>query len=112
MTAQGAYRIARGSAVYEAIAAENLPGMEVVEAHQTELKLRVQDPSAKLGAIFAAVEKLRTAPAPPDARTSGGGARGARGARAARVGPRRDGIAGRSAGSPAAVLSSALPQLQ
>ncbi len=62
------FQAGRGSAVYEAIAAENLPGMEVVEAHQTELKLRVQDPSAKLGAIFAAVEKLRTAPAPPDAR--------------------------------------------
>ena len=54
-----------GERVYDAIFSKNLAGLEVVEAHETELKLRVVDPTTELWRIFEAVESLRTEPAPP-----------------------------------------------
>jgi ABC-type multidrug transport system ATPase subunit len=54
-----------GERVYDAVFSKNLAGLEVVEAHETELKLRVVDPTTELWRIFEAVESLRTDPAPP-----------------------------------------------
>ena len=55
----------RGAAVADAVAAANLPGLEIVETHPTELKLRSKHESTQLWRLFDVVEKLRAAPAPP-----------------------------------------------
>ena len=48
----------RGDAIFAAIVAKGIPA-EIVERHDTELKLRVQDASVKLWQIFSAIEDLR-----------------------------------------------------
>ena len=55
----------RGAAVADAVAAANLPGLEIVETHPTELKLRAKQEGTPLWRLFDVVEKLRNAPAPP-----------------------------------------------
>ena len=55
----------RGAAVADAVAAADVPGLEIVETHPTELKLRSKHESAQLWRLFDVVEKLRAAPAPP-----------------------------------------------
>ena len=49
----------RRDAVFDAIIARGIPA-EIVEKHDTELKLRVQDPTVKLRDIFSAIEHLRS----------------------------------------------------
>ena len=51
-----------GERVYDAIFSKNLAGLEVVEAHETELKLRVVDPTTELWRIFEAGN--RSGPSP------------------------------------------------
>ena len=55
----------RGGAVADAVAAANVPGLEISETHPTELKLRAKQEGTQLWRLFELVEKLRGAPAPP-----------------------------------------------
>lgn len=55
----------RGGAVADAVADADIPGLEIVETHPTELKLRAKQEGMRLWRLFELVETLRNAPAPP-----------------------------------------------
>lgn len=51
--------------VVNAVNNSNIPGLEIVETHPTELKLRAKQEGTQLWRIFDIVEKLRSSPVPP-----------------------------------------------
>jgi len=52
------FEAGRGEAIFNAIVASGIPAV-VVERHETELKLQVQDATTKLWQIFSVIESMR-----------------------------------------------------